>query len=390
MDFLTNAIFSTESSVLLGARITTFNPESLLERTSVRLFTKEELKSNYPFLHPMGFELSPDGVLLSDTICNQYVIESAFNYMITECAKQPERTWDITDLVLKGMESDGYVVVNYEQASKKEEEPNKISLKNFRVSKSSFNIFASYVNSEGKYRTFSLLDPTKGDKKMFCVAFPESVDVSEFGSSLQMYGTCEINEQVYILYLADICLSTYYASVGEAFLNYLAYSVGFYNIGEKVMKRLIQTIHPEAKLNYPQEPREYKGRAPRANILIEHYYDTEFLDEVLERLDDENRLRDFFAEVPEAKVTYQWLQRLYSSPWFLNTRASSDINEAIYTSAVNLLQDARRDRLKYSLELLLHRYYIFQQGPMNDSLGIILRGGGVDDKSVKQSNFWVS
>lgn len=388
MEFLENAIFSNTNYSLLGARLTTYTPEVYTSRASVKLYTAEEFRENYAKFTPWGFQLGDNGTIMSDTPARCTLVDSVFSYVESESKQSHQHTFDTTDLVLHGVAAKGFVVVNYKETLTGAE-PILIPFRNFRVSRSSFNIYASYKNEDDYYRTFSLLDVREGGPKRFYAAFPEEYNLSGFQGGITLAGALEIDGHTYIVYLCELGLSTFYASVGEAFLNYLAYNVSFYDIGIKALTGLIETVHPRPKPVYKKEENvERLDRVPHKNIGISHVYTECRLQEYANCGNNMDKVVELFKRCPEAIITYQWVDRVQKSPWFIETRDAQGTDEAYYVACTNLMQECRRDGLKCALELLTHRYFILSQGVANDNLGLILRGGGVDGESIKQSDFW--
>lgn len=391
MEFLENAIFSTDSMKLLGAKLTTYRPEDYTSRAEVKLFTLAELREKYNTMDPRGFVINEQGALLSDTPARCVMVDSVFPYMETECKAVPQRTLDVTDVVLHGVEAHGFVLANHKQVMEEDDEPIMIPFKNFRVSASSFNIYAPFQRLDGDFRTCSLLDVREGGPKQFYCMFTEDDTLGELASLLTYEYNLEVDGTNYCVYSCNAGLTTFYASVGEAFLNYLAYNVSFYNIGELVLTGLLDTVVPKEKApSSSSSSGERVERVPRKNIAIDHVYTKCMLREFAACSNESDKVLQLITDNPEAAITYQWMQKVHSSPWFTEVCEEHEWSDAYAVACVNLLQECKRDRLKCALELLTHRYFILSQGIANDNLGLILRGGGVDGESIKQSNFWYS
>lgn len=384
MEFLSSAIVSETDGSILGALITSFQPEDYLNRATVKLYTAQEMLNLEGSLQPRGFKYEKPGVLLSDTPVVRSVTDSLFTYMEAECANFVERTKDITDFVLLGVTEGGQVIPNFENCSRETllTEGTFVPFKNFRVSNSSFNIYSSYKADSG-FRTCSLLQLEDGSAETFYAVFPATVDMSSFGDAVLPWDTLEMDGVDRVVYKVSLGLSGFNANVGEAFLNYLAYSISFYNIGEKLMKEM-QSVMPglpqlPIEESYPRIPRK-----ARVNVSIEHVYKKSRLKGILGYTGDQAGLTDFLREFPEAVISYQWLQKIYQSPWYLSGEGRMSEEECVYTACTNLLAECRKERLKYAIELLTQRYYIYQLGITNDFLGPVLKGGGVNGESIKR------
>lgn len=393
MDFLSNAIISASSTSVLGALITSFNPADYQSRSVVKLYTTQDLFNSLGSMDPRGFKFEQPGVLYSDTTVIRVVTDSVFTYMEEECKGLGQRSLDITDLVLRGVDKNGFVIVNFEniQAASEldalEQKGIMIPFKHFKVSNSSFNIYASYKDVEGDgFKTFSLLNLEDGSMCKFYAMFPADVNMADFGTGLIPSAVTTVEETSYVIYEVNLGLSGFYANVGEAFLNFLAYNISFYNIGEKLIKEM-QTVMPKVPPLPSEEQPVRTYRRPKVNVSIQHVYKDSRLRGVLGCMGDVDSLVTFLKDFPEAAISYQWLQKIYQSPWYIDGEGRMSEEECIYSACTNLLPICRQERLKYALELLTHRYYIYMLGIVNDTMGPILKGGGVSGESVKRVTF---
>lgn len=393
MDFLVNAIVAEEDSRILGLRLTHFDPDDYTGRASVKLFNVADFSTLYSELKPSGFQLTEQGALMSDTQIRRAVANSVFDYMQRECAAVVEPTLDVTDLVLLGAAEEGYVFVNYEELRDKgtrlqDELENVIMIpfKNFKVSASSFNIYAGYVRPDKTYRTFSLLQLEDGSAYSYYVSFPATADLSKFGEAASIVDEYTSDEGQMIVYKVTLGLSTFYASVGESFLHYLAYNVSFYNIGEKVLKELLPAM-PTLPCTVEEVDAKRPPRKAKVNVAIECGCKESKLQDIVNLLPEPDLLKRLLEESPEAAISYQWVSKAYNSPWFNDAEGELDDNGRLYVSCTNMLRTCRITRLKFALELLRHRYYIYSMGLVNDTLGAVLRGGGVHGCSIKRSDF---
>lgn len=386
MDFLMNTIVSEKDNSIFGLALTHFDPKDFRSRATVKLYSTEEILSNRGLLKPAGFELHDDGTILSDSIIRSSVADSMFSYIESEMGSRKHQL-DIIDLVLFGVKQGCTVFVNYEKWSEDKEnvEPVLIKMKDFRVSNSSFNIYAPYRNEDDEFRTCSLLESTNGSVVPIYIAIPKEVDVSEFGDQLKfcdelLYSTSEL-----FVYSYNVGLLPYEVGVGEAFLNYLAYNVAYYTIGEKVMKVLMPKDSSISNMDIIKKKPAKPPKRPEANVSIEHDFRYEKVKEVLAVYQDSEKLRELCEEDAEAKITVDWIAKVLNSPWFMQTTNLSE-NERLATSCINVIQECRLRCLKFALELLAHRYYIYSIGYTNDTLNFVLSGGGVLGSSIKRFN----
>ena len=386
MEFLGDVVVSERDQSTLGVFITKFDPNDYLSRASVKLYTMDELKELYTSMQPCGFKLDNSGALFSDTSVPRCIIDDhLFSYMYKEGHQDVTSTPDLTDLVLLGVVSNGYAIPNGEEFTSAEELESTgifVPFSNFKVSNSSFNIYASYDAGDHNFKTLSLLKLEDGSSIDVFIAMPKNVDLSPFSSNIQFLYTASVFGKEMQIYKMNLGLKGANANVGEGFLNYLAYNIAFYNIGEKVMRE-VQVVVPKIP-SVPVEPQVYKQpRRAEVNVSIEHVYKKSRLKEIIDRISDTNELDAYLAEYPDAQISFYWAQQIYQTPWYESTLKTSSEEEAVFASCTNLLPQLKKDRMKYALELLSQRYYIHKIGFINDTLGAVLKGGGVHGESLK-------
>ena len=387
MQFLVDAVFSTKQLNLLGVLLVDFDINNYRSRPSLRLYSTEELSENYNNMEPRGFVFEEPGILRSDSSSIRSVKDTLFDYVKDEYDPATNTELDIVDFILLGVESDAMVITNPKDCLESDDiVANAIVMpfSSLEVSKSSFNIYGRYRNKEGLFRTFSLLDYANGSSKEFYCIFDESVDLTEYNSYVSPVSKVDIDGNTSIIYKVNLGLKVFYYSVGEAFLNYLAYNVAFFDIGEKTLRLMQKSTNLQK--SYLQQPKEEVPEDERRKVstcVIEHSFKNERVKEILSRISKEDSLVSYIKENPEAGITYQWLIKLYNSPWFTEGNYVND-DERIYSACWNLLNDCRKQKLKFALELLTHRYYLMSVGTVNDFLGPVLKGGGVNGKSVKR------
>lgn len=389
MEFLNNAIVSKKDKSLLGALITQFSPDNYRSRASIKFYTTADLIAQYDSFTPRGFIFDKPGNLRSDSVVCQDIAESALDYMKNECGQFHKQDPDLIDFMLFGVVNQGCWLPTYSE----QEMGVMLPFSSFTVSASSFNIYAGYLKEDKGFRTCSLLDSWRGDSKEMFAAFPGDVSLDEFvgthaSGTLAFERDVEVDDMQFKVYRVNLGLNCFYASVGEAFLNFLAYNVAFYNIGEKLMKRYQLSFSPETKTALERKPTERKSAKERQNIAIEHIFKEERHDGIIKNMRSSDELLQYFRDYPEAIVTYQWMQKIFDSPWYARIDEDKPEEYKLYSVSMNMLPQCRKDRLKYALELLSHRYYIYRMGIGNDFLGPILKGGGVDGESIKRVSFW--
>lgn len=391
MDFLNKAIFSSIDRGLLGLIVTSYEPDDVMSRAAVKLVTAEDLTTGTVKLHPRGFQLNDDGTLMSDTASRQVIVDSVFSYISAESLNFGPPCVDVTDVVLFGVQNNGYVLAEYEEAKTNgditEGSTCPVPFSRFSVSNSSFNIYASYQQLDAGFRTCSLLRLEDGSAQDFYCALPLIQIPNELLKCLHLTDNIIVKGREMGVYKVSAGLEPFYTEVGEAFLNYLAYQVAFYNMGEDVLNAMKSTMPPAVAAPTVEEQKPRTPRRAEVNVSIEHCYKKTHLQGLFKLLGDPTSLTEFTKMYPEAVITYQWLVKIMTSPWVSNPQAGMSEDEAIYTACVNLLADCRKTRLKFALELLRHRYYIASMGVGNDSLGSVLKGGGVNGQSFKRASF---
>lgn len=378
MNFLVNAFCSDVDGVLLGATIVSFDPTNYQSRAGYRAYTEQELKQDIGSMNPCGFMLSDDGLLYADSNARRTIGPDTFSFVYDQCQRVVEKKKDITDLILYGVQHGGSTLINYSEV-KEGAEPIMVPLSSYRVSASSMNIYAPYRVPDGTFRTHSMLEVEDGSGKTVYVIFPDGKPDSSFNGFCTDIDHLMINDASWTVYKVDTTLASYNVTVGEAFLNYLAYMVAYYNIGRQVLKALA----PEVKVGYdkPEAIRpERQVREVKRNISIIHQYTREYVDDVIACGDDVNKLSNLITAIPEANVTLNWVHKVFSSPWY--NRELEDAGMSTVSS--NLLVECREQGLKMGLELLTHRNQLLVVSSFDNSLPLILSGGGVSGQSAKR------
>lgn len=385
MDFLTAALYCDtpgEESSLRGVLLTNFDDSSDVSRARVHYVTAEQLRQQLGNeIKPAGFTLSPDGVLLSDTKRRCALDEDIADYA-EQLSFGTNRTLGLIDLVLHGAEAGASVVANYDEWVEGAQAI-LIPFKNFRVSDSSFNIYAPYRNSEDKFRTWSLVDiQTDEVAPIYLLISDQDLGTLEPVSSLLARCHEAPVRDGEVCFMAHPKLLAAASLTGEAFCNYLAFHVAFYRMGLKIISQFLE----EAKY-VPAEQEDaafYERKQPLHNVSIVCGLKRIYTSKVLELLNDEAALQDFCSRVPEALMTKTWLDNIIYNQ--RNVQCSAD-EDRLVASCVNLRSECKRKLLHFSLELLAQRLHLCQLGPMDDPIGPTLYGGGVIGCSIKRATW---
>lgn len=381
MDFLVNSVASKEGQNLLGVFLAHYDLDEYTSRSVVEFYDMDSFRTYYEEHKDQakGYRLEKGNILYSDTVVRSFITDDSLSLIKEEYASKAKRSYDLIDLVLHGIKADGFVIPNYSS-----EVPNiYIPFDTFRVSASSFNIYASYKNLEEEFRTFSLLNVEDGSKREFCIAIPQSYDLSMFEEYLEKLDEVSLGEFKYNVFKVDLGLSTYYTTPSEGLLNFLAYMVGYCLIGEKTLLGLspkITTVRSDIKKESIQT---ISKRSPKYNVSIKHCCNTCKLAEITKLLEDRENLERLISGDAEANITYKWIASAYNSQWYKECDGNSE-EAKLLNSCMNLLDECKRSLLKFGLELLSYRYSIFSMGYINDTLGTILQGGGVYGQSIKR------
>lgn len=374
MDFLTTALFNLEDE-LSGAILTSFDPNNLTARAGTRFVPVDKLKSGEG-IEPCGFKVSADGVLLSDTTARKDMDKFLVDYIGIEVgrgARYPD--FGLIDVVLYAASNNAGVYIENGEGG----EPYVIPMSSFKVSHSSFNIYAPYKNADGEYRTFSLMDIEKDTHIPFTLAVPSnsvaSLSLDEGPSVVSRLPSLASSEQTlegYTLYHVDVPLVPAPSVAGEAFVNYLAYNVGFQSIGLEIMNMLIDNANRVTEdTPTKQAPDEYRQRkVPAGNFTVESMWKHNKLAKVLNVLDDEPKLVELIRREHEAYISLQWLQTIFNN-------SDDTSTDGLASTCLRLRYDCKLALLHYSLELLSQRYSVYKLFPQNHGLPVILRGGGV-------------
>lgn len=381
LDFLINAFCDDVTQQLLGMSCVEFDLDMYASRARVRMYSADEFSAAYDSMTPMGFVLDKDGLLSADSNALRVVSGDTFPFIYEQCSKVPAKEFDITDLILFGAENSGATLVNY-SAVKEGEEPITLPFSSYKVSGSSMNIYGAYRLPDGSFRTHSMLEMEDGSGKTVYCIFPKGRLGSEFSGFCEEIDTIEVRGVPMVVFKVDTTMKCYSVGIGEAFLNYLAYMVAYYNIGRKVLRVLAPAVESTQEKALPPQA-ERGARKVRKNVSIIHAYDREFVKDVVECSNDSVRLNNLVSAFPESRVTIHWVQKAYNSPWIDRSKEDNGIS----TVCANLAVECRKQGLKYGLELLTHRCQLMATMTFDNSIPLILRGGGVDGQSAKRVSF---
>lgn len=399
MDFLVDAIFKVEDSSFCGANITHFDETKMSNRPASALLDLNAFKANYGSMKPMGFRYDDKtNTLFSDNQNRTQILSKVADYLIesSDYKLNSEYNEDITDVMLKGIECGAAVCVNYKFYSSETEEPILIKFSKFKVSNSSFNIYAPYRRND-EYAVYSLLNLEDGSAKPFVCMIPVQNTInevslfemlskwSEEGLKAAKLPNETINNIEYYVFNIDVGLLGYSNNYGEAFAHFLSYSYTLFDTGIRVMNELIN-FNEESHKEHSATKRERKPpRKPKYNVAIEHiYYGKVHLRELLLRFGKKDEALSYIQLNPDAQLTQSCLDTLMADESYRNylkkaieNKENNAILNAFKAASKILIADYAEYALAYSLELLSLRYYLYRVGCISDPIGYTLKGGGV-------------
>ena len=393
MDFLTTAVYSDQAedgknTDLIGVVVTRFDPEDISSRASVEFVDADTLKSGEG-LDTRGFYLDSNGILFSDTESRRSLSPTMATYVMKHANQYKASKVGIIDILLMAVRDNACVLVNYDLHADAPERHELISIPaiNYKVSESSFNIYAPYTNESGFFRTHSLVDVTQNTAIPFFLAVPDQA-VENWGSVMSVLSACDPlealpNYSIFCVY-AELVPTAYFA--GEAFINFLAFNVAYHRMGEKIIKSYMRDTRytPDKE----SEPKELERKRPLRNISIYCSYNRPKMDEVVKYFGNvaemEKRMHD-----GEFRITTEWVLKLLKVIQNVQDTSGagseSEFQQKTCAACIPVLASCRKQLLHYSLELLGQRLYVADRGPFADPLNLTLKGGGVYGNSIKRT-----
>lgn len=372
MDFLTNAFYSADAEQperLCGVLLTSFEPKDIASRAHQRYLTLDELRTSKS-VRPAGFMLSNDGVLLSDSAARRVLDTDLSQYLVSELKGDfVFKEKSLIDFVLLGAECGCLASTVNDVAC-----AHPVSFSNLRVSNSSFNIYGAYQNEDGSFRTLSLVDVDNITSLPFTAAIPVE-HIERFEEFRKWMTPVSAASADYLVYRVDVPLRGYGAFTGEAFCNYLAYNVSYFTIGLKTIQAYLGDNAPQYKAMKTEDAPERKYRTDPPNLSIVAPYKDTKLHRILDKINDQEQIAYLLQEDMEAAITMSWLQTIFKQ---------EQCGEDSIELCLNLQLDCRLLRLHCACELLAQRLYLHGLGIFDDTLGPVLKGGGVNGNSFKK------
>lgn len=385
MDFLTTALYSTDemNETLVGALLTRFNPDSLTSRPFVHFVDAKDLRSD-KVENPQGFCLDDNGILLADTTCRSVFHPDTMSYIEKQAAEDGNSNLGLIDFVLLAADTQSQVVQNYDELVGSKDSsvlPVLVPFTGMRVSKSSFNIYTPYRNSNDQFRTLSLIDIGSDKPIPFVAAIPDD-EAYKFRSLSQFMEPVEgvTGLDDFILYKVEAPFLPAYTFMGEAFVNYLAYNVAYHSMGLQIIAQFLTDTKYKYEAPPTQEVEERRAKKPWHNVSIESTCKTLYTQAVLDCIGDREKLRKLVSGSAEAMISFNWVRTIFTS----RKEGAEWDTDTMCQSCLQLRYSARRKLLRYALELLAQRYYVQSVGFLDDTLPDILKGGGVSGNAIKR------
>ena len=383
MYFLSTTLFEqekeTERTQLCGAVLTSFNPAEISARPVLSMVTMDEL-SEIDRAMCAGFTINEDGVLLSDSSPRRVTGSAQISFVKNEIDMANSSDKTLIDFLKDCLNYNCRVLQNYEKALSGEELPITIPVESFKVSNSSFNIYASYQREDKSFRTMSLIDIEENKAKEFCVAIPAEY----FSGMLMNYKSLIALKSVkgleeYTICKVDLPLQPFPVLTGEAFCNYLAYNVAYYKIGLQVIDVLLSDTKFKSDTTANKDT-QYAGtpKTPAPSLSIESEYTNHALNQIMSCMDDSTLLVELVQSNGEANITMNWMQEIQKA-------SNSAVNGELAKTCIALRHDCKSKYLHFALELLAQRLCINQVNTFSLPFGSVLKGGGVNGCSLKRT-----
>ena len=383
--FLSTALYKGDDGTptdLEGALVTSFDPTSIYSRAGLSFLSADELKAAVSAGEAMGFAIGEDGVLLSDTASLLVTDASTCDYVSKEADSTDERQCGLIDVLLHLSCLDAHIIPNWDDYLVHGANPVHIPISSFRVSNSSFNIYAPYRGTDGAFRTCSLVDVQTNKSKMFAVAVPQTIGFTSWLA--QAIRPTGVADGEYNYYMVDATLDAASALFGEAFCNYLAFQVSYYRLGLKIIDWFRDTY----KLSPPDiTTSEVKAattdrKVPAPSMTIEAPYKKHAASDMMKLImsGQHDTIQRVCERDEEAYITYSWLTAI------LKAAQVNDGDDAakLRTACFGLKAKAKQMLLHFELELLSQRLHIMSLGMAGDILSTVLKGGGVRGYSCKR------
>lgn len=375
MEFIKSVVYADADSnhqECTGLLLTQYDPKELYTRPKPLYVPRAQLSAHLE--NAAGWTISEDGVVLADSTDNAAAIPEA---MLLSALSGEDKglTPGIVDILRFALIHNGFVLPEFEVESEKGLDV-RIPVRTFRVSQSSFNIYAPY-SKEGSFRTFSLLNPIDGSGKEFFIALDIAAVPSNIKHLVAATGTTfqTIEGQQLYVFSVHAALQDCNPFLGGAFVNFLAFYVAFNDIGlrmAKIYSKSISTPTEERPVVKPLEPKERAAKP--ANLQIVHTWADCNVASVMRRLGNGEPAAEIMEKVNGAAGVIEWTNIMRQRHKTLVSAGKEGAWASVY---MDVRLSAETYELCYGLELLEQRYVLFNLGWVLDQTGLFYRGGGV-------------
>lgn len=379
MEFLKSVVYADNTyQECAGLLLTSYDPKMLYTRPRPLYVPRADLAAHAK--DATGWCVNEDGTIMSDSLESGVFPEGMLLSSLTGSSQS--LTAGLIDVIRFALKVGGYVLPVYDP-----EAPGgtdiRIPIKNFRVSQSSFNIYAAYNRGDG-FRTMSLLDKQHGHAKPFYIALASSPSPEDQALTRLLEPVGKIDDAVegpleLFRVTAGLCDSNPF--LGAAFANFLAFYVTFNEIGFKLSKMLMPTITQAKSEVIVRQPQESLTRGAKPdNLQIIHTWADCNIAAVIKAIQAGQPAADIMERFNGAPAVMEWIDTLAKRR---KETGSSDCDEDWTRVCFDIKADTEVHGLCFALELLEQRYTLFNLGWMLDTSDMIYRGGGVYGCSKK-------
>lgn len=369
MDFLTSAFFenSSQHRVLDGLLITRFIPSKFTSRPTLQYYTLEEFR-NATDMEPQGFEVKDPHILYSDVPAVSYVGEDQLN-TLKQIVKTQDYQKSLIDVILWCSEIGASIVPQYKDGINKT-----VSMTALKVAENNFNIYVPYESEDG-FKTLSLVDTETNTSIPFYACIPQAAYEKAGALAKFMHPENKVIENGMQTVRVEAPLVSASVFNGEAFCNRIADELAFYKIGINTMNYLLPP--PPVKKSQSKEAAQLRFKPVAPSVIIKSSVSSFSVKKNLELIKGKSP-----EEVDALTKTNRGIE--YMRIWINHISKKAGVTSPNGDTLIAAKYAARNMHLKYSLELLAQRLYIYEVGIALDPTGVELKGGGTNGIAIKE------
>lgn len=267
MIFLGTVFYDSKDNSMFGA-ITAEYEQDGFSRAKLDIVDSNNITALFHNSEPSGFTIS-NGALLSDSQSYYICDREKYNFFrdyIKDITTQKDL--DLIDFLKHVLQTNSYILPNY-GTNEFDTNPTLVGISNLKVSNSSINIYAVYLENE-EWNVISLYDSTNIKPRKFAIAIPKDEDVSVFYKYMSLQGETIIDKKIYNIYMCEFPILGV-ADFPDSIINYLAFKIAEKDIYCKVLDKYISTVYvDEYKKRYPSSSKLKPNKNIKTNISIEH------------------------------------------------------------------------------------------------------------------------